>query len=235
MFMSLTPPFSAGIDHFGEPLMLWAAKECATADFGDARLTQRLVSLVAELTEHPQSSLPEALGQWCATKAAYHFFSNEKVTVQAICDSRRKATLDKMRDQPIILAVQDTTIFNSTLHRKAKGLGAIGQAGLSGFFLHSCLAVSANGVPQRILAHRLYTRSTEDKGKRELRRKRPLVDQESVRWIDVTKEARTVVPDSTKVIMVGDRESDIFDLFLLRLGESVSSWPVCQIPQCLGK
>ncbi|WP_241716273.1 hypothetical protein [Sulfoacidibacillus ferrooxidans] len=65
------------------------------------------------------------------------------------------------------------------------------------------------------MAHRLWTCSTEDKGKRELRRQRPLEDKESVRWIDVTKEARTVIPDSTKVIMVGDRESGIFDLFLL--------------------
>jgi hypothetical protein len=195
--------------------MLWAAKECATADFGDVRLSQRLVSLVAELTEHPQSSLPEALGQWSSTKAAYRFFSNEKVTVKAIYDSQREATLDKMQDQSIVLAIQDTTIFNFTLHRKTEGLGPIGQSGLSGFFLHSCLAVSATGVPQGILAHRLWTRSTEEKGRRELRRKRPLEDKESARWIDVTKEARTVVPDSTKVIMVGDRESDIFDLFLL--------------------
>ncbi|RIV20941.1 transposase, partial [Alicyclobacillaceae bacterium I2511] len=84
--------------------MLWAAKECATADFGDVRLSQRLVSLVAELTEHPQSSLPEALGQWSSTKAAYRFFSNEKVTVKAIYDSQREATLDKMQDQSIVLA-----------------------------------------------------------------------------------------------------------------------------------
>ena len=195
--------------------MLWAAKECATADFGDARLTQRLVSLVTELTEHPQSSLPEALGEWSAIKAAYRFFSNQKVTVEAIYDAHREATLDKIQDQPVILAVQDTTIFNFTLHRETEGLGTIGQAGLSGFFLHSCLAVSTDGVAQGILAHRMWTRSTEDKGKRELRRKRPLEDKESARWIDVTKEARRAVPESTKVIMVGDRESDIFDLFLL--------------------
>ncbi|MCL5934908.1 MAG: transposase [Firmicutes bacterium] len=33
--------------------MLGATKECGTANFGDARLTQRLVSRVAELTEPP--------------------------------------------------------------------------------------------------------------------------------------------------------------------------------------
>ncbi len=58
--------------------MLWAAKECGRAEFGDARLTQRLISLVDSLVEHPEKSLPEALGQWNATKAAYRFFDNER-------------------------------------------------------------------------------------------------------------------------------------------------------------
>ncbi|RIV17341.1 hypothetical protein D2Q93_15435, partial [Alicyclobacillaceae bacterium I2511] len=42
--------------------------------------------------------------QWSSTKAAYRFFSNEKVTVKAIYDSQREATLDKMQDQSIVLA-----------------------------------------------------------------------------------------------------------------------------------
>ena len=195
--------------------MLWAARDCATADLGDARLTQRLISLVAKLAEHPQCSLPEALGEWSATKAAYRFFSNPRVTVEAIYDSHREATLDKMQNQSTILAVQDTTIFNFTLHRQTEGLGPIGQAGLSGFFLHSCLAVTTEGVPQGILAHRLWVRSPEAKDSHNTHKKRPLADKESARWIDMTKEVRATVPDSTRVIMVGDRESDIFDLFLL--------------------
>lgn len=195
--------------------MLWAAREFATAKLGDARLTQRLISLVAKLAEHPQSSLPEALGEWSATKAAYRFFSNPKVTAQAIYDSHREATLDKVQNQSTILAVQDTTIFNFTLHRLTEGLGPIGQGGLSGFFLHSCLAVSTEGVPQGILAHRLWVRSPEGKDSHRTHKKRPLGDKESSRWIDMTKEVRTTVPDSTRVIMVGDRESDIFDLLLL--------------------
>lgn len=195
--------------------MLWAAREFATAKLGDARLTQRLISLVEKLAEHPQSSLPEALGEWSATKAAYRFFSNPKVTLQAIYDSHREATLDKMQNQSTILAIQDTTVFNFTLHRQTEGLGPIGQAGLSGFFLHSCLAVSAEGVPQGILAHHMWVRSPEGKDSRNTHKKRTLADKESARWIDMTKEVRNTVPDSTRVIMVGDRESDIFDLFLL--------------------
>ena len=91
--------------------MLCATKACATANFGDARLTSDLVSLVAKLAEHPQSSLPEALSPWRTTKAAYRFFSNEKITVQTIYAAHREATLDQMQNQSILLAIQDTTSF----------------------------------------------------------------------------------------------------------------------------
>lgn len=195
--------------------MLWATKECGTTDFSDARLTQRLVSLVAKLVEHPGESLPEALGQWSDVKAAYRFFDNEKVTVEAIYNAHRKATLEKIQNHPVILAVQDTTVLNYTLHRETEGLGPIGQAGLSGFFLHSCLAISPEGVPMGILAHRMWVRSSEGRDSRRTHKKRPIDEKESVRWIDVTREVAETVPSTTRVIMVGDRESDIFDLFLL--------------------
>lgn len=133
---------------------MWAVRECGGANFGDARLTQRLVCLVTKLAEHPESSLPQALGEWSATKAAYRFLDNEKVTVEAIYQAHREATLKRIKDHLVILAVQDTTVFNFTLHRKTEGLGPIGQAGLSGFFLHSRLAVSAQGIPLGIFPER---------------------------------------------------------------------------------
>ncbi|KAF0193630.1 MAG: transposase IS4 family protein [Bacillota bacterium] len=194
--------------------MLWAAKECGTASFGDARLTQRLVSLCTKLAEHPASSLPEALGQWSDTKAAYRFLDNEKVTVEAIYDAHRTATLDRIEGERVILAVQDTTLFNFT-DRKVEGLGPIREADLTGFLLHSSLALTTEGVPLGILAHRLWVRAMEGTDSRNTSRKRPLQDKESARWVDVTREVADSVPAATRVIMIGDRESDIFDLFLL--------------------
>ena len=198
--------------------MLWATTECGAANFGDVRLTQRLVSLVAKLAEHPANSLPEALGRWSDVKAAYRFFDNEKVTVEAICNAHKKATLDRVKQQQLILAVQDTSVFNFTPHRATEGLGPIGELHQSGFFLHSCLAVSSEGVPLGILAHRLWVRPPESKDSHKTHKNRPLEDKESARWIEVTREVSNSVPAPTKVIMVGDRESDIFDLLLLTAG-----------------
>ncbi len=192
--------------------MLWAAKECGAANFSDARLTQRLVSLVANLAEHPEQSIPEALGAWKDTKAAYRFFDNESVTVDAIYDGHQAPTLEKVKDHPVILAVQDTTVFNFTLHRNTEGMGPIGKGDLAGFFLHTCLAVSTEGVPLGVLGHRLWARppKTEDKAK-----DRALKDKESARWLEVTREVAQIVPGPTRVVMAGDRESDIYELLLL--------------------
>ena len=65
--------------------MKWLAKEGKeTAKLGDKRLSQRLNNIVAKLSENPERTLPEALGSWMETKAAYRFFDNEKVKISAI-------------------------------------------------------------------------------------------------------------------------------------------------------
>jgi len=199
--------------------MLWAARECGHAAFGDARLVQRLITLVATLSERPASSLPTALGKWSDTKAAYRFLDNKRVTPAAIYQGHRKATLKRAKGHSVLLAVQDTTVFNFTLHRETEGLGPIGQQGLSGFFLHSCLGVSANGVPLGILAHRMWVRPPAGKDSRRTHRARPLADKESARWLETTREAVKSIPPATRVVMIGDRESDLFDLFLMATGE----------------
>jgi hypothetical protein len=195
--------------------MLWAANECGNAQFGDIRLTKRLITLTTALSKHPEESLPVACGSWSETKAAYRFFSNDRVSSDEIYASHRQATLERIKEHSIILAVQDTTTFNFTLHRKTKGLGPIGQAGLSGFFLHSSMAVSVSGVPLGILAHQFWTRDQEPLHSRATHKKRAIEEKESLRWLTLLQKSTEDVPSSTRVIMVGDRESDIFDLFVL--------------------
>ena len=51
----------------------WAAHELQYADLGDARLNRRLINLVTALADQPTSSVPEACGDWAATKGAYRF------------------------------------------------------------------------------------------------------------------------------------------------------------------
>ena len=194
--------------------MFWAVTEAGGADFGDARLAQRLVRLLDCLSEHPTASIPHACGTWAHTKAAYRFFDNPRVTAAAILAPHRQQTVRRAAAYPVILAVQDTTVFNLTLHRHTQGLGPIGQAGLSGFFLHSCLAVSPDGVPLGLLGSTTWVRPPESKDSHRTHKHRPIGDKESRRWIDLTDVATADLPPTTRVIMVADREADLIDVFV---------------------
>ena len=194
--------------------MLWAPHEVGSALLGDARLTPRLVPRVDTLIQPPPASLPEACGSWADTKAGYRVFDNDRVTPAAILAAHRDATVTRVREHAGILAVQDTTTFNFTLHRKTTGLGPIGQAGLSGFLLHPCLAVSTDGVPLGLLGAEQWARDPESKDSRRTHKKRPLEDKESARWLRVMEAATDDIPATTRVIMVADRESDIIDLVI---------------------
>ena len=194
--------------------MLWATHEVGSALLGDARLTQRLVTLVDTLSQHPTASLPEACGSWPDTKASYRFFDNDRVTPAAILAAHQDATVTRVREHAVILAVQDTTTVNFTLHRKTTGLGPIGQAGLSGFVLHTCLAVATDGVPLGLLGAEQWVREPESKDSHRTHKKRPLEDKESARWLRVMEAATANIPATTRVVMVADRESDIIDLYI---------------------
>jgi len=194
--------------------MFWAVAEAGGADFGDARLAQRLVHLLDGLSEHPAASIPHACGTWAQTKAAYRFFANRRVTPAAILAPHRAQTVRRAAEFPVILAVQDTTVFNFTLHRQTQGLGPIGQTGLSGWFLHSCLAVSPEGVPLGLLGGTTWVRPPDSKDSHRTHKRRPLAEKESRRWIDVMDAATVDLPPTTRVIMVADRESDLIDVFV---------------------
>lgn len=194
--------------------MWWAVTEVGGADFGDARLTQRLVQLINRLSERPDTSIPQACASWAMTKASYRFFANPRVTPAAIVAAHRRTTVQRVAQYPVILAVQDSTTLNFPLHRHTQGLGPIGPAGLSGFFLHSCLAVSPDGVPLGLVGGMTWVRPPESKDSHRTHKHRPLADKESRRGIDLMDAATADLPSTTRVIRVADREADRIDVFV---------------------
>jgi hypothetical protein len=106
----------------------WAAYEFAEADLGDARRTQRLIDLAETLGQRPTASLPEACGDAATLTAAYRFFDNDDIPAEAILTSHVQATDTRLREQPLVLAVQDTVYLDWTHHPATEGLGPLAQA-----------------------------------------------------------------------------------------------------------
>ena len=86
------------------------AVQTAACGLGDARLNRRLEAMLAAIGERPGKSLPTAFQDWANTKAAYRFFSNEKVSEDRILAGHFQASALRVQavDGPILL-LQDTT------------------------------------------------------------------------------------------------------------------------------
>jgi hypothetical protein len=74
----------------------------------------------------PQSSFPQSL-QPAELKAAYRFFDNAQVDANGILAPHIAQTLDRMKQVPVVLAVQDTTEFNLAHLSATEGLGYGGK------------------------------------------------------------------------------------------------------------
>lgn len=190
----------------------WAAHELATADLGDARLTKRLIRIVADKLAKPTASIPQASGDWAATKAAYRFFASPHVRAEAIRAPHTDATVRRAQPHATILVLQDTTELNYSHHPHTSGLGHLDNAKCQGLKVHSGLAATLDGVPLGLLHQAVWTRDPATKGKQ--RRNRPQAEKESQRWLTTLEAVQQAVPAPTRLIVVADREADIYPLFI---------------------
>lgn len=195
----------------------WAEVEFGGAALRDARRTTRLIALAQRLAEQPSQSLPEACEDGAALKAAYRFFANEKIESSEMLKSHVAATAVRVREEPLVLAVQDTTSLDYTAHPATTGLGVLNDVKHQGFLVHTTLAMTPERVPLGLLAQDVWTRDAADLGKRATRKQRPISEKESQKWLtslEAVKAAHAQCPE-TRFISVGDREADVYDFFLV--------------------
>lgn len=91
----------------------WVAGEIAGCEFADARLGKRLGSLLHQIGGSVGGTVPLACQDWANTKAAYRFFSNDRVDEQAILSGHFQATRERAQASTgPLLVLQDTTEFS---------------------------------------------------------------------------------------------------------------------------
>jgi len=195
----------------------WAEEEFGTVQFFDERLKQRLFTLAADFFAQPGELVPQASnGSAAKTKAAYRFFKNSNVDMQTLLRPHIESTIQRLRSQSVILAVQDTTTLNYTAH-PPEGVGPINTSRdkAVGLLLHDTMAFTPEGTPLGLLNVQCWARDPEEAGKRYRRKELPIEEKESFKWLvsyRAVAEAQKLCPD-TMLVSVGDREADIYELF----------------------
>ena len=210
----------------------WAAREVAGCKFADTRHGRRLRKLLEQIALGQGGSMPWACQDWGSTKAAYRFLSNSRIDEAAILGGHFQATRERFADvggKRPLLVLHDTTEFS---YRREK-TGPIGLLTtcymwhdaegrprlhtLCGLLMHSSLVVTTDGVPLGLAAIKFWTRN-KFKGTNALKRKinptrMPIEKKESVRWLENLRQSTTLLNDPERCVHIGDRESDIFELF----------------------
>ena len=194
-------------------------------EFGDDRLTKRVLKIADALGRKPNVSIPTAMDSSKAEiQGCYRFFDNEKVTPDKILEPHLRATYQRINQLDFVLLAQDTTEIDLTRpEQQVEGAGAMDSEARRGVFYHPMVAFDESSVPLGIVGEKSWTRETISKAskteKQSKRRKTPITEKESYRWIEGlqwAKMAAAACPETT-CVCVSDSESDIYDLFAAAL------------------
>jgi hypothetical protein len=84
-----------------------------------------------------------------------------------------------------------------------------------GVNIHSCLAVTPDGLVLGVLDQMGYNRREprNETLTREQQKNRPVEEKESSRWLETMERVSGSIPAGTKVLHICDREGDMYELF----------------------
>lgn len=208
----------------------WIDRETAGCCFPDQRLGKRYRKVLESLSRKIGNTLPLACQDWAATKAAYRFLDNERVDEGAILGGHFDATRSRFSaGEGLALVLHDTTEFSyqrndagviGKMHKSFVGRTKAGRPSIRtvcGLLMHSSLVVTPEGLPLGLAAVKFWTRK-KFKGTNALRGKvnatrMPIEQKESFRWVENMRQSTELLGDPGRCVHIGDRESDIFELF----------------------
>lgn len=191
--------------------------ELAGIDLGDERRNRRIAKLAASMAASPTESLRAACGGWAEAIAGYRLLHSESVTPEIILEAHQAATLERARLSQRLLLIQDTTELDYTNHKALQGVGRLDAQTRRGFYAHGHLLVDEDtGVAMGLISSHIWTRDPETKESKH--KQVPFEEKESYRWFDGYLKgcALAAAQPNSEVIVMGDRESDIYEIFAER-------------------
>jgi len=190
----------------------WVVEETKSASFGDNRLNRRYGSLLDSFSSAPNKSIPGSCKSWSETIAAYRFFNHENITSSGILNPHREATLERIKNEKIVLIPQDTTEIDFTGRKPISGMGYLSQENSHGFYLHPSIAVTPERLSLGVIDMQIWTR--EKLGSRKQRKHKPIEEKETYCWLKGYESANAIAlaAPETVVVSVADREGDIYEI-----------------------
>lgn len=187
--------------------------------FGDERLDKRGKKLLNDLFRKGVHSIRQLAMNVAELKGWYRFLDNERTTEEAIISDMANRCSNNVRGK-VVLCLQDTSDINLYHHKgRIKKDGFIGctnapETGL-GFLIHPSLVVDASSCfPYGFADVQIWNRPQEKLTKYERKYDSlPIEQKESYKWIAACLRTKEVLQEAATVIIVQDREGDIYEQF----------------------
>jgi len=182
--------------------------------FGDVRRDQAGMAFFERVVTTGSLVISEVGGDRAGEISAHRFLDSRHVTAEEIIKTAAKRAAVACAGRRIV-AVQDTTEINfSGRDRRRRGLGPAGDGKALGFFCHAMVAVDIDDEAMVGVLHaRIWTRPSASAP---ARRSQPIEQKESIRWIEATAAAGNLLASAAQLIIIGDREFDIYSQFVRR-------------------
>lgn len=147
------------------------------------------------------------------------FLSNKKVTPELLIQQAAVQTAAAVAGKHVLL-IEDSSELSFGLLPRATGLGTVGNGKEHGFYIHPVLAVDADErACYGLAAARIYLRpelpehlkNADLKARKRYWDSLPFDQKTSSRWLDTPLQAMQNCPDATRMTVVADRESDVYE------------------------
>lgn len=190
--------------------------------FGDKRLDDRGNAIIRNLLIKGTHSVRQFSQDSAQQKGSYRFLENERTTEDAIIQSMSNRCAMAVKNR-VVLSIQDTTEINLYNHKNrirhddSIGVTNAAKNGL-GFMLHPSLVVdAANYFPYGFchvhLFNRCLEREPQETRNKHLYKQLCIEEKESNKWISSSRAAKVALKEAAAVIIVQDREGDIYEQF----------------------
>ncbi len=193
----------------------WAEEEMAGVALGDQRLNERAQRMLRQRWARPANSFYRSFASAPEAKGAYQLVENPRyeINLASLLAPHQQQTARRMAAESVVLLAQDTTALSYNSLRQTTGLGSIGERYSRGLFLHSLQAFRLDGIPLGTAWAQVWARPPQSA--KAHRNEQSVDEKESGRWIRALQAAseRARQMPQTQVVVCGDRESDIYELY----------------------
>ncbi|QOJ05973.1 MAG: hypothetical protein HRU72_05135 [Planctomycetia bacterium] len=88
--------------------------------------------------------------------------------METILSSHYQSTMNRIKEEEVVLAVQDTTSLNYSVHPATENLGPISSRGekVIGLMVHDTMAFNREGTPLGLMNVQCWARDRESYGKK---------------------------------------------------------------------